>query len=510
MVAFIGAVICIIAAVHSGSPAAAAAQPLSENQSLSPDAGLQTFAPGSAARTGPLDTLRGTDVGSRESSGPEAPTFYGINGVGTRRNGEQVTYSRLICTPVPAGECKPRNVQQQAEDPSLYADEDWGYLRTTAEELRQTVLQQKDEIVSDQRTIRELTGKLSECEKDLGGRSVPAKSAGLWGGKRAERDASVMRDEGLTQVPNARAVEELEKAIGEMRERIEKLEFEMGPLTLNFTEAGQRGAGGLSGAPSRRVEELEGELKKKVQQLEKERRGLHLQSHNHQKHIDHGIGEVRQRLTRLEQGKRDTGLALLFPRRSDSMVVVVNRPVAELHAFTVCLWLQPGDVGMATPFSYAVPDQTNALALLLGIGSQSELIINDHGEQLSLNVSVGKWQHICVSWSRRGGVWHVYQDGKLTAEGKDLATHHSIRPAGTLTLGQKQGFLRGGFDPVQSLVGDLSHFNLWDHRLTHADITRLAHCSRGILGNVVYWNHHEMELFGGVTLEHTQPCRARQ
>lgn len=226
MVAFVGAVICIIAAVHTGSAAAAPQKPLADNQSLSPDSVVQqTLAGGSVARAGPLGALHGSvtpDV--------EAPTFNilsGPDGVGVS---QEVPFSRLICTPIPAGECNPKNFQQQADDPALYAGEDWGYLRSTAEDLRQTVLQQKDQILTDQQTIRELTGKLSECESGIDGHVGPERSAGLWGGKRGDEDRVMVRDgtpsSAAAQLLTVRAVDELEQAIIQLKDRIEKLEVD--------------------------------------------------------------------------------------------------------------------------------------------------------------------------------------------------------------------------------------------------------------------------------------------
>lgn len=235
MVAFIGAVICIIAAVHTGS-SRAQHQPATDNHSLYPDAAAQTpAAGGSVARAGSLGALHGS-----ETPDSEAPTFKiglgGLDGV-IGLTGHDPTVNRLICTPIPAGECNQKNFQQQAEDPSLYAGEDWGYLRTTAEELRQTVLQQKDQILTDQRTIRELTGKLSECEKGLDGRSSRAdrrgSAAGLLGGKsRAEEThpERIMVRDSPASTPDSvhlltvRAVDELEQAITQLKDRIEKLE----------------------------------------------------------------------------------------------------------------------------------------------------------------------------------------------------------------------------------------------------------------------------------------------
>lgn len=232
MVAFIGAVICIIAAVHTGSSRSAAAQrqPAADNHSLYPDTAAQTpAAVGSVARVGSLGALHGS----------EAPTYNvglgGLDGV-TGLSGHDPTVSRLICTPIPAGECNPKNFQQQAEDPSLYAGEDWGHLRNTAEELRQTVLQQKDQILTEQRTIRELTGKLSECEKGQDGWSSADRrgsAAGLLRGGNTEdgaqterimvRDSPDLSSDGV-HLLTIRAVDELEQAITQLKDRIERLE----------------------------------------------------------------------------------------------------------------------------------------------------------------------------------------------------------------------------------------------------------------------------------------------
>lgn len=239
MVAFIGAVICIIAAVHTGSSKAAARQqPPADNHSLYPDAvGQSSAAVGSVARPGSLGALHGS-----ETPESEAPTFnVGLSGAGgvTGLTGHDPAVSRLICTPIPAGECNTRNFEQQADEPSLYAGEDWGYLRTTAEQLRQTVLQQKGQILNDQRTIRELTGKLSDCEKglDAGGRSGRASrrgaAAGLWRSKGPAEEAHVervmVRDSPASDgghLLTVRAVDELEQAITQLKDRIEKLEVQ--------------------------------------------------------------------------------------------------------------------------------------------------------------------------------------------------------------------------------------------------------------------------------------------
>uniref|UniRef100_A0AAY4AP58 Pentraxin (PTX) domain-containing protein n=2 Tax=Denticeps clupeoides TaxID=299321 RepID=A0AAY4AP58_9TELE len=495
MVAFVGAVICIIAAVHTGSPAsaAAAAQPLADNQSLSPAGGVQTAVPGSA------DALQGAETGAGSR-----PTFPS--------GGAHATYSRLLCTPVPAGECKPPNFQQQADDPSLFAGEDRGYLRAAADELRHTVLQQKEEILTDQRTIRELTGKLSECEGALDAGGVQERGAGVWDESRDGQGEHMVRDE----APPSAAVAELERAIVQLKSRIEKLESEMGPQAHNHTGKGIKGgAGGLASARGghgeavqSRVEDMEGELARKMELLEKERMALRRESQKHRQHIDQGIQTLHQRIAGLEQGHFQ-GFSLSLPTRTRTMYGLVTRPVPQLHAFTVCLWLRPTQGYIGTPLSYAVPSQPNELVILEGKHRSVELLINDKVTTLPLNLTLGSWQHICVTWNNKGGTWRTYQGGKLKGEGKSMSSGHVIRPGGVLILGQEQDTLGGGFDASQAMVGDLSQLNLWDRVLRSSEVSAVAHCSHGVLGNVVPWTEQDLEVFGGASKELGEPCAAQ-
>lgn len=59
------------------------------------------------------------------------------------------------------------------------------------------------------------------------------------------------------------------------------------------------------------------------------------------------------------------------------MYAVVKHSIPKLRAFTLCLWLRPTEGGIGTPLSYAVPEQPNELALLQGLHTPTELLIND-------------------------------------------------------------------------------------------------------------------------------------
>ncbi|KAM3864456.1 neuronal pentraxin receptor-like [Diretmus argenteus] len=298
---------------------------------------------------------------------------------------------------------------------------------------------------------------------------------------------------------------------------------DIGPFPHNQSDTNTSrvpGGGGLSGGPGRlaepghggpwRMEDLEGELERKVELLEKERKALRLETKKHRQEIDLGINKLHHRIAGLEEGASGhsfpEGYRLSFPSRTNYMYALVKHPVPELQALTVCLWLRPTEGGTGTPLSYAVPEQVNELVLLQGLHTPAELVVNDQVAQLPLNLSRGNWQHICVSWSQRGGAWQAYQGGKLRGEGRGLAPGHHIRPGGVLILGQEQDSLGGGFDSSQALVGELSQVGLWERVLTPTQVASLARCGRVPQGRVAPWTEKGVEVYGGATKNPGEPC----
>uniref|UniRef100_A0A671W6F4 Neuronal pentraxin receptor b n=1 Tax=Sparus aurata TaxID=8175 RepID=A0A671W6F4_SPAAU len=572
--AFLGAVICIIASVYPRKRAA----PLGDNGTLTSETLLEDLEPGSVAHAGPLGALHGSESYGGGNGlggiGLEVPTLNELNLGGETGGGsaKQFSFSRLICTPVPVGECKSKDLRQrreqqhqQADDP-LYgaADED---LRTTAEELRQMVLQQNDQILMDHRTIRELTGKLSECESGLEDeRNVPERSIGVWSGNRRVMAGDDVSSSAAAQLQTARAVEELARAIMDLKDRIEKLEAEIGPAALNLTDtpAGTGGSVGGSSSPTGnagkapappvgsassppaaaapggrrpaspaspapkspskaspgrgkgtwRVEDLEGELERKIKMLEKERQAMRKETQGQHEKINQGIDTVSHRVTELEHTLTEPsfpdGFVLSFPMRTNYMYGLVRKEITEMYAFTACVWLKAKEGGIGTPFSYSVPGQPNELVLLQGVHNPVELLINDKVAQLPLTLPQDEWQHICVSWTLRDGVWKAYQGGKMKGRGEGLAAWHPIKPGGVLILGQEQDTLGGHFDASQALVGELSQFNLWDRVLKPAEVAALAECSSSALGNIAPWTDHDVDVYGGATKESLDPCHAAQ
>ncbi|CAL8273686.1 unnamed protein product [Gadus morhua 'NCC'] len=579
-VAFLGAVICIIASVYPRKIVA----PGVDNGTLAPER-FDALAPGAVAHAGPLGALQGGggsfDGGnSLGGIGFDVPTLneLGTGDVAGVGSAKTFSFNRLICTPVPVGECNHKIFRQQqqpqADDPWA-VDEESVNLRTTAKDLRQVVGQQNEQILMDKQTIRELTGKLNECESDLeDDKNVPERSVGPWSSNRRFMAGDDVSSSAAAQLQTARAVEELERAIMDLKDRIEKLEAEIGPAALNLTDtsasttsssgasntgsssnsggnsnsgsvtvsrttappaapgasgpgapgfggrrpaarpAPQGGSSGRGGKGPWKVGDLEGELERKIKLLEKERQTMRKESQGHRDNIDKGLETVDHRLAELEHTMTELsfpdGFVISFPIRTNQMYGMVRKEMPEMYAFTACLWLKPKEGGIGTPFSYSVPGQPNELVLLQGVHNPVELLINDKVAQLPLSLLQNEWQHVCVSWTLRDGVWKAFQGGKMKGRGEGLAAWHPIKPGGVLILGQEQDTLGGRFDASQALVGELSQFNLWDRVLKPAEVAALADCSSPVLGNIAPWTDLDVDVYGGAIKESLDPCHAAQ
>ncbi|XP_004374099.1 neuronal pentraxin receptor [Trichechus manatus latirostris] len=372
-------------------------------------------------------------------------------------------------------------------------------LQSTAEQLRQTALQQEARIRADRDTIRELTRKLGRCESGL---------------PRGLQDAGPRRDtmaDGSWDSPAL--VLELEDAVRALRDRIDRIEQEL-PARVNFSAA----PSSVPAVPTTlhaKMDELEGQLLAKVLALEKERAALSHSSHRQRQEVEKELDALLGRVAELEHGSSayspPDAFKISIPIRNNYMYARMRKALPELYAFTVCMWLRSrsGSTGQGTPFSYSVPGQANEIVLLEAGHDPMELLINDKVAQLPLSLKDNGWHHICISWTTRDGLWSAYQDGELQGSGENLAAWHPIKPHGILILGQEQDTLGGRFDATQAFVGDIAQFNLWDHALTPAQILGIANCTELLPGNVLPWEDKLVEAFGGATKATFDVCKER-
>ncbi|GAB1299599.1 Neuronal pentraxin receptor [Apodemus speciosus] len=513
MLAFLGAVICIIASVPLAASPARALPGGTDNASAASAAG----APGSQRSLSALHGAGGS-AGPSVLPGEPAASVFPPPPV--------PLLSRFLCTPLAAA-CPSGAEQGDAagERAELLL------LQSTAEQLRQTALQQEARIRADRDTIRELTGKLGRCESGL---------------PRGLQDAGPRRDtmaDGAWDSPAL--LLELEDAVRALRDRIERIEQEL-PARGNLSSAP---APAVPTALHSKMDELEGQLLAKVLALEKERAALSHGSHQQRQEVEKELDALQGRMAELEHGSSayspPDAFKVSIPIRNNYMYARVRKALPELYAFTACMWLRSrsGGSGQGTPFSYSVPGQANEIVLLEAGPEPMELLINDkvckgNGfvdtaptmcdlealkpkkvilwseesclvAQLPLSLKDSNWHHICIAWTTRDGLWSAYQDGELRGSGENLAAWHPIKPHGILILGQEQDTLGGRFDATQAFVGDIAQFNLWDHALTPAQVLGMANCTGPLTGNVLPWEDKLVEAFGGAKKAAFDVCKGR-
>ncbi|XP_054023927.1 neuronal pentraxin receptor [Dryobates pubescens] len=474
MLAFLGAIICIIASVHPAGTAAPAAAPAADNDSAA--AALLPADKGLGALHGPAEAL--ASAGPRLPGGPQPPLF-----------------SRFVCTPLSA-EC-PATGSGPAASPG---PEELLALRSAAAQLRRTALEQKERIRMDQETIRELTGKLSRCE---GGLRSPAAAPAAAGLRAAPRPGTMGHPP--AEPP---AVRELEEAVRALQDRIERIEQEL-PARTN---------GSVPNTPAlardalhTKMEQLEEQLLSKILTLQKERQAANTDHSQQQHNIEKELSSLQNRVMELEHGppgySPPDAFKVTIPVQNNYIYARMKKSLPELYAFTICMWLKSKALlGLGTPFSYSVPSQANEIVLMEWGSNPLELLINDKVAQLPLSLKDKAWHHICVAWTTRDGKWSAYQDGEQRGAGENLASWHAIKPQGIIILGQEQDTLGGGFDATQAFMGELAQFGVWDHMLAPAEILGLANCTSHLQGNVIQWDDQAVEVFGGASKKSFTAC----
>ncbi|XP_010872529.1 neuronal pentraxin-2a isoform X2 [Esox lucius] len=425
------------------------------------------------------------------------------------------TGSRFVCSAIPAGSdpsCPfdPNGNRVQITSP---VEEE---LQSTIFHLRETILQQKETIVSQQGTIKELNSKLSRCE------SAAEDSAGRSRGSSRRKDYSKNTMGDLPRDPTE-TIDQLEKTMQGLKGRLENLEQQLRSNLSAATAAVVSGVGGNAVGPlpaelrellKHRLGTLEGQLLKKVAELEEEKSQLYNETAAHRQRTESTLNSLLERITELERSnnafKSPEDFKVSLPLRTNYLYGRIKKSLPEMYAFTVCMWLKSSALpGIGTPFSYGVPGQANEIVLIEWGNNPMELLVNDKVAQLPLSVSDGRWHHICITWTTRDGFWEAYQDGERLGTGENLAPWHPIKPGGVIILGQEQDIVGGRFDATQAFVGELSHFNMWDRVLRPVDIMGMANCSSYMPGNVVPWIDTNVEVLGGASKAALEICEDR-
>ncbi|KAJ3600364.1 hypothetical protein NHX12_031349 [Muraenolepis orangiensis] len=415
----------------------------------------------------------------------------------TARAHEGATGSRFVCNAIPPGAepgCGYGPTGNRVQSTSPLEDE----LRNTIIHLRETILQQKETIVSQQGTIKELSSKLTRCEASTDADTSSQGRARGQGSRRKEYGKNTMGD--LPRDPGE-TIDQLGKTMQSLKGRLESLEGGLRPIGQERCTGAAAAAALPPLAPlplelrellRQRLEVLEGQLLKKVAELEEEKSQLLNETTEHRQRTESTLSSLLERIQELERTnnafKSPEDFKVSLPLRTNYLYGRIKKSLPEMYAFTVCMWLKSSaSPGVGTPFSYGVPGQANEIVLIEWGNNPIELLVDD---KLPLSVSDGRWHHICITWTTRDGFWEAYQDGERLGTGDNLAPWHPIKPGGVIILGQEQ-------------------FNMWDRVLRPADIIGMANCSAYMPGNVIPWVDANVEVMGGATKAPLEICEDR-
>ncbi|XP_076007591.1 C-reactive protein-like [Genypterus blacodes] len=170
----------------------------------------------------------------------------------------------------------------------------------------------------------------------------------------------------------------------------------------------------------------------------------------------------------------------------------------ELRAFTLCMRVatELQDERQIILFAYRTPDYDELNVWREKDGRVSFYMSGD-GTFFNLPPIATFRTSLCLTWESQRGLaafwvagkrstYHVYKPG------------HTIRPNGTVLLGQDPDKHLGGLEAVQSFVGEVTDLNMWDYVLSGSTIQAWYYGHKVPKGNVFDWGAIEYELNGNV------------
>ncbi|RXN21783.1 pentraxin fusion -like protein [Labeo rohita] len=197
------------------------------------------------------------------------------------------------------------------------------------------------------------------------------------------------------------------------------------------------------------------------------------------------------------------GKMLVFPTKSDSSYVKLTpKKPLSLSAFTLCMRVATelqGDKSIIL-FTYRTPDVDEINVWKLTDGRLTlHIQSSEDGAFFSVPPLSAFQTHLCITWDAATGLTAFWVDGRRSLY-QLYRTGYSIRPGGTVLLGQDCDNYVGGFDAEQSFVGEVSDVQMWDHVLSGSEIRAVysnqeSHVPKG---NVFDWNTIKYEIIGNV------------
>ncbi|XP_069798448.1 adhesion G protein-coupled receptor D2 [Narcine bancroftii] len=193
---------------------------------------------------------------------------------------------------------------------------------------------------------------------------------------------------------------------------------------------------------------------------------------------------------------------LTFSAKTDTKYAQLILQFPQLNSVTICAQVQFDSSygGVSTVFSYSIPSFINEFQLRANVDhdQQIQLALLVHGVHTPYSQAVendGRWHHVCLSWTGRGGNWVIAVDGSLVASGDHLYISEDIGADGIFIIGQEQDTFGGSFKKDESFIGNITQLHIWDRLLNASEIQVLAQeCLVIPLGLYFQWNLSAFEI----------------
>ncbi|KAF4095572.1 C-reactive protein-like isoform X2 [Onychostoma macrolepis] len=199
------------------------------------------------------------------------------------------------------------------------------------------------------------------------------------------------------------------------------------------------------------------------------------------------------------------GKVLLFPTKTDtSYVKLTPEKRLSLSAFTLCMRVAMDFQGTRDVilFAYRTHD-TDELNVWKEKDGRVALYIQSgkNGTYFLLPPLSTFQTHLCVTWDSATGLTAFWVDGRRSLF-QLYRKGHSIRPGGTLLLGQDADEYVGAFDADQSFVGEITDVHMWDYVLSGSQI-KMVYSNQELYvpkGNLLAWKTIKYEITGNVVV----------
>nr|AAI54042.1 Si:ch211-234p6.12 protein [Danio rerio] len=196
------------------------------------------------------------------------------------------------------------------------------------------------------------------------------------------------------------------------------------------------------------------------------------------------------------------GKTLFFPTNTDSSYVQIDpeKPLS-LSAFTLCMrvrleLLVDREVIL---FAYRT-SEVDELNVWREKDGRVGLVIQSDKDAAMVHLSPRSTfqTHLCITWDSATGLTGFWEDGRRSVY-QMYRKGYSIRPGGTVLLGQDPDSFVGSFDAAQSFVGEITDVQMWDYVLPSTQIKAVySNQDDRVKGNVFDWNTIKYDVTGNV------------